>query len=1549
MANLTRNFTQGKMNKMVDERLVPNGEYIDALNIRMGSTEGSEIGVIENSKGNLVLTNIEVNGVSLSSSAKTIGAFEDGALETIYWMVHDPAFTDSNTGKLDLILSWNSNNGIVVYHVISKDDGGGVNTTLNFDEQYLFTGINKIENLLFFTDDINPPRKINVIKNYADPNASGIDLFDYDDILVIKKPPLSAPGVQLLQTGTQENFLEERFICFGYRYKYDDDEYSAISQFTDPAFNPQDFLFSGESYLNEGMTNLYNTALVTFNTGGPLVKGIDLLFKEATSPVIKVIEKLDKNDQGYSNNQDVTYTFTNSKIFTILPEAEILRLYDNVPLLAKAQTLMGNRLMYGNYTEGYNLVTSDLNPVRFDYTITKESKDFEDTEIDGNGVNVNYSIDGAQTIVDAGASFDLGAVDFIEGATITVLIDFEHDSFGGGTAPVETNEPQSLQFTFTVQQQYNSVYEWATSSITTGQLGTSLPGGNIQPMATRDQGSTMTDSFNRLWKPDLDGTELIYQSGISAVTQAIILETTPGSNTVTFKFPAVQYASPDVIAPTNIVTEYFKTTLIELGYNSLGAGESLHSNRGYEVGIVYMDDFNRSTPALVSQYNTAHFSCNDSDTQNSLIANIPTSQVAPFWAANYKFVIKPDRETYETIYSNIFFTDPEDSSTYFLLQAENAAKITEGQRLIVKTDVDGATSGCVFSTVLDKDAKQKNFIDIPSEADPTENLPIPSGTYMKMKANSFSTVQGENAIVDYGCKQTTIKGAGNYPQVNYHVNLTGADPLIAGSTYTDYTIPSGSRIVFDIEVERRGSGNKCEGRRWNLEKTATATQDYDNFYDWFEGDNIDDVLALGISSIGNPGSGCDFDTSYEGMLTSATLPQDLCTIYFGFYRNPTSNQLIFMSRGTRACGRSKKRRSRIKVCITVFRAESTIIWESEPLDSSPDIWYEGSKTFGIVKGDDVCNFTVVNNDGNDVVFDYTDTNNLPQQILVQNNVNGPTTVNFAGKCGTASISASTPPTNPANVTLSSVSIPTGTHLGNIQSQVFSSGQPAICDTGLFNCYAFGNGVESYKVRDSAIGKDFNLGNRVTSTQALDYSEVNRFSDITYSGIYNDESNVNRLNEFNGGLLNFKPLEESFGPIQKLFARETDVLTLQEDKISYVLSGKNILNDAGAGNLLQSVPEVLGTQVARIEEFGISHNPESFAQYGADKYFSDAKRGAVLKLSGTSYTNDSLETISGYGMRTWFRDLFNTQFETQKLGGFDPYMNEYVITSNQDLIPIDKQCLACGISQQMTLSPHNNFDACFEMGDVLGPVVVAWNVTSVSGTFDVDVIYNGITTSATGQSASGSLTIQKSLVGVTEVTVIITSTQSVTLNLTVPCPEATEITVIEVVATSANEAGLNIHTQYRYVDGTFISPLTSTLVNFDSGSGNPVVSYYNTVTGLQGQGSIPTTNSTVRMVWNKFQNDSAIWDNPTNKFRWLRSADNFANTPQSINSLIPQCNVLTTDTTGQPNVYEATFTMPSGNAGDYLYLVWDLRKPTLIDLCSSDSLLDSCCGCKETPT
>jgi hypothetical protein len=66
MANTKRHFIAGKMNKSVDERLLPNGEYVDALNVRLGSTEASEIGSVENSKGNTQLTTLEFNGTAVS-------------------------------------------------------------------------------------------------------------------------------------------------------------------------------------------------------------------------------------------------------------------------------------------------------------------------------------------------------------------------------------------------------------------------------------------------------------------------------------------------------------------------------------------------------------------------------------------------------------------------------------------------------------------------------------------------------------------------------------------------------------------------------------------------------------------------------------------------------------------------------------------------------------------------------------------------------------------------------------------------------------------------------------------------------------------------------------------------------------------------------------------------------------------------------------------------------------------------------------------------------------------------------------------------------------------------------------------------------------------------------------------------------------------------------------------------------------------------------------------------------------------------------------------
>ena len=70
---------------------------------------------------------------------------------------------------------------------------------------------------------------------------------------------------------------------------------------------------------------------VTFNTGSSSVTDVQLLFKEADSTSIKVIKTLNKKkDLGSINNTNTDYQFTNREIFTVLPDSEILRLYDNV-------------------------------------------------------------------------------------------------------------------------------------------------------------------------------------------------------------------------------------------------------------------------------------------------------------------------------------------------------------------------------------------------------------------------------------------------------------------------------------------------------------------------------------------------------------------------------------------------------------------------------------------------------------------------------------------------------------------------------------------------------------------------------------------------------------------------------------------------------------------------------------------------------------------------------------------------------------------------------------------------------------------------------------------------------------------------------------------------------------------------------------------------------------------------------------------------------------------------------------------------------------------
>jgi hypothetical protein len=1476
MAKFSRNFTAGRMNKVYDQRVVPDGEYIDAMNVRMGSTEKSEIGVIENTKGNTPLTSLSyIDGTPLSAAAKCIGAIENSFTETIYWFLHDPNFPVGATGKLDLIVSFNVSTNILTYHVISINDGGNVNTTLNFNSNYLITGLDILDNkLLFFTDDYNPPRVINVQKNYPNP-ITNVDEVSAESLLVIKKPPVEAPAVQPKVNNGQENYLETRFICFAYRYRYEDGEYSATSQWSAPAFIPKPFSFSVDSYLNEGMVNLCNSAIITYNSGGPLVVGIDLLFKKSDANIIRVIEKLDKNNLGLLDNEDYEYTFSNNKIFTILSESELLRLYDNVPRFAKAQTIMGNRLMYGNYVEGYDLIDVNGAPLMIEYSTALVSEEIGVTTVDTNTQSGNYSIDGPLNIPNSVVYIDLEGRNLVNGAAINLDITLAHEDWSGDLPfPTQTTENIRLDFTFFLSKNYTSVYELASSIEFQDAIGTAF---NIEPVSNACNGITFTDQFNCELPNNL--TPLFKSaSGISAINQPIAILTSPASNEIGLQIPAMRYVN-NIVTPTQEAYEYYSISFSQASFQEIENTQSLHSNRDYEVAIVYMDEFNRSTTAIVSPNNTIHIPCGLSSLKNSIEVTIPSTQLPPVWATRYKFVIKPSEENYEVIYSSIFFQDPESNNAYFLLEGENSRKVEVGDRFIVKADSEGPTNNCVYATVLEKSSQPTGFLEIPTEDDPTVFLPVPAGVYAKINPNSFNIIQDENAIITPGKIFVKEKKGGRYPVLFYPMNIAGTDPLNPSWTFVDYDVPAGSRIVMSIKQFRGGEGNRCEERRNTLEKTFISANAYDNMYDWFVGENIEEYLNDGIKVVGS--NACEIENEFEGITTNLTtnpISKAVCTNYYKFYRNLTTNQLQLMVTGTVSCDgaglKPRARDSNVEVNITIFRSDKIIIFETEPSEALPDVFFENEMSFPIVNGN---------------------------------------------------------------------------HQGNIQNQNIATSTPAIIDTKFFNCFSFGNGAESYKIRDSLVGNFFNLGNRVTTVSAQDYREADRFADITYSGVYSAESNVNKLNEFNLGLLNYKVLEPSFGDIYILDGRETDILVLQEDKISYVLSSKNIISDSTGGGVIASVPEILGTQIARTEKYGISFNPESYVHWGFNRFFTDVKRGAVIQLVGNSTGNDQLAVISELGMRTWFRDEFNTSYSTQKLGGFDPYMNEYVLSSNEIDIPLNPECLGCGILQTFTLSTlpaqTKTFEYCVDLGAVVGTSDIDYTVQTISAgaSFELTVVYDGNTFTTGSETTSGTLSFPKDNISVESATITIEYTGNISLSVLAGCTVSESITIVQIVVTNNFEAGQSIHTEYRYTNGAFTSPLQSVLTTFLSSDENPLVSRYSALTGPVGSGAFPPATSTLRMIANKLSTDTFVFNPAADKFKYLMSNTLYANTPANITTLLGLASTATPNQ-GGGNINYAEFTVPA--LQDYLYLVWDLRDSTPITLCYSDAtVIDVCCGCE----
>ena len=475
MPEIKQAFLKGRMNKDLDARILPSGEYRHAQNIHISKSEGSDVGVVQNVKGNQKVGN---SSIPSGFEGTVIGYYveQEAKRNSI-----EP-YTDVSNRIFYFVKGLNDNTKDAIYYYdtsinpikINKDTSNPTNRNftsnppiaivqgsfLNFNVNNLITGVNMIDDLLFWTDDRNQPRKINVTT--AIGNTSYYN--NEDKISVAKYYPFSPPfvfnsddtltGMQVAKTqedgislnGPSKNItlaaennniyvgqvvtwsgspngvtvvaingtaleidttvniltnttltfesnrdhLEEEFVRFAYRFKFIDGEYSLISPFTQHCFIPKLYNSNYTDYNSAGLTQdqlkealkatelepMVNDAVqvqlkINMPTATPKenfeIDKIEILYKDSDATAIKAVDAIDIIDYNVSNSNNIidsngvfSYTYKSTLPYKVLTEQQLTRVYDNVPLKAKAQELTGNRLVYGNFEQNYNLPSIDF-------------------------------------------------------------------------------------------------------------------------------------------------------------------------------------------------------------------------------------------------------------------------------------------------------------------------------------------------------------------------------------------------------------------------------------------------------------------------------------------------------------------------------------------------------------------------------------------------------------------------------------------------------------------------------------------------------------------------------------------------------------------------------------------------------------------------------------------------------------------------------------------------------------------------------------------------------------------------------------------------------------------------------------------------------------------------------------------------------------------------------------------------------------------------------------------------------------------------------------
>lgn len=367
----------------VDTAVLPN-QWVNSENVRTGSTDKGVTDVVE-SIGSTALLSTPLPSVTFV----TIGSVEDEANNRILY------FKCCVTGPWHKITCYDFNTNTEYDVLYSAQVTGG----LTFNKNKLIHSARVASGLLYFTDNLNAPRRINIDAGIKLNNPSYVtDVEPYTSplnpqvITVIRKPPnytltptkkvASDVGITI-----NTNNIKNNAFRFSYLYTYRDGEISALAAHS--VLVP--FNFQSDTY------DIIEVVVPLFEKIDQDVQKVSLYVIYAddntNSYEIKTWDKANATDLAAINDHNsnispLTFYFSNDSIGAGVGTAKYVKPYDSVPRLSETLEIAKNRLFLGNNLVGYNtpLITS--------LTATVITADSGTTQIDGELWHYNIDYDG---------------------------------------------------------------------------------------------------------------------------------------------------------------------------------------------------------------------------------------------------------------------------------------------------------------------------------------------------------------------------------------------------------------------------------------------------------------------------------------------------------------------------------------------------------------------------------------------------------------------------------------------------------------------------------------------------------------------------------------------------------------------------------------------------------------------------------------------------------------------------------------------------------------------------------------------------------------------------------------------------------------------------------------------------------------------------------------------------------------------------------------------------------------------------------------------------